>query len=154
MRIKEQEAIDYLKTKYLMTDSIQNPSKEYCEKHNAVIALAIEALKAQKKLKEKAVTKMQVAEIIAYMNDVCGTSYKANNSATERNINARFKEGFTVEDFKMVIDKKAAEWLGTKFEPYLRPSTLFCTKFESYVNQKSARRPRGDRDILGEWSDS
>jgi hypothetical protein len=46
-------------------------------------------------------------------------------------------EGFTIDDFKTVIDKKCAEWLGdSKMEPYLRPETLFGTKFESYLNAK------------------
>jgi hypothetical protein len=44
-------------------------------------------------------------------------------------------EGFTVGDFKKVIDNKTAEWLDTKMEQYLRPETLFGTKFESYLNQ-------------------
>ena len=42
---------------------------------------------------------------------------------------------FTVEDFKTVIDKKSLEWMGTEREKYLRPQTLFGTKFESYLNQ-------------------
>jgi hypothetical protein len=42
----------------------------------------------------------------------------------------------TVEDFKRVIDIKAAEWLGTENDQYLRPQTLFGTKFEGYLNQK------------------
>ena len=38
-------------------------------------------------------------------------------------------------DFKTVIDKKCAEWLqdGTMVQ-YLRPETLFGTKFEAYLN--------------------
>lgn len=54
---------------------------------------------------------------------------------------ARKNEGFTLDDFKTVIAKKAAEW-GKEPEkgqndmrPYLRPSTLFGTKFEEYLNQ-------------------
>lgn len=54
---------------------------------------------------------------------------------------ARKNEGFTLDDFKTVIAKKAAEWgkepeKGQKdMRPYLRPETLFGTKFESYLNQ-------------------
>ena len=39
-----------------------------------------------------------------------------------------------MEDFKAVIDYKVSEWKGTKMEDYLRPETLFGTKFESYLN--------------------
>jgi hypothetical protein len=44
------------------------------------------------------------------------------------------KKGFSLSDFQTVIDKKVSEWKGTDMEQYLRPSTLFGTKFESYLN--------------------
>ena len=44
------------------------------------------------------------------------------------------------EDFYTVIDKKANEWIGTKWEQYLRPYTLFRKdKFETYLNQRIDR---------------
>ena len=39
-----------------------------------------------------------------------------------------------------MIDKKCSEWLGTDMEQYLRPQTLFGTKFESYLNAPSKAR--------------
>lgn len=149
MKVTEREAIEYLKGKYLMVESPANPSKEVCEKHNAVLDLAIKALKEQEKLKRKFVTKEQMNEIICYLNDVCGTSYRANSKTTERHINARFGEKYTVEDFKKVIDKKAAEWLGTDMEKFLRPETLFCSKFEGYLNQIST--PKRKKSLADEW---
>ena len=78
-----------------------------------------------------------VLVIIRYLNEKAGTRYKTTTTKTRRIINARLKEGFTVEDFKTVIDKKCAEWLtDEKMEQYLRPETLFGTKFESYLNAK------------------
>lgn len=78
-------------------------------------------------------------EIVDYLNEKCGTSYKHTSSATKKLINARIKECFTIEDFKRVIDIKAADWLADKkMSVYLRPATLFGTKFESYLNQKGA----------------
>lgn len=75
-------------------------------------------------------------EIIDYLNSVCGTSYKDNTKKTLSLINARLKEGFTVEDFKKVIATKYQEWKGTEWEKYLRPQTLFNSeKFEGYLNQ-------------------
>lgn len=74
------------------------------------------------------------ADIIAYLNEKAGTKYKSDTDATKNHINARLKEGYTVEDFYTVIDKKCAEWKGTEREQYLRPITLFGTKFESYLN--------------------
>ena len=72
--------------------------------------------------------------IIEYLNNKAGTRFKASSKATHQHINARLEEGFTIDDFKLVIDKKCAEWLGTDFAQYLRPVTLFGTKFEAYLN--------------------
>ena len=123
--------------------------------HNEALDLAIAALKEEDKRKKKSVTLDQIKEIVGYLNQVCGTRYKYNNKQTQSYINARFSEGYTMEDFKNVIDKKAKEWKGTQCEQFLRPGTLFCTKFEGYVNQKeNVFRPKGQQDILGEWRDS
>lgn len=40
----EKEAIEYLKNRYLVVGSPLNPPNEECEKHNAVIDMAIKAL--------------------------------------------------------------------------------------------------------------
>ncbi|MBS6157694.1 MAG: conserved phage C-terminal domain-containing protein, partial [Sutterella sp.] len=66
------------------------------------------------------------------------TRYKASTASTRKHIKARLDEGFTIDDFKMVIDKKCSEWLNnSKMEQYLRPETLFGTKFEGYLNAKN-----------------
>jgi len=76
-------------------------------------------------------------EIIAYLNSKIGTHYKPNTEATVRHIKARMDEGYTVEDFKTVIDIKVNEWIGTSQAIYLRPDTLFRpSHFESYLNQQ------------------
>lgn len=81
------------------------------------------------------------AEIVEYLNRAAGTAFRPNSKDTKKYIRARFKDGFTLADFKTVIDKKAKEWgkipaPGQQdMRPYLRPSTLFGTKFESYLNQ-------------------
>ncbi|MDO7802357.1 conserved phage C-terminal domain-containing protein [Pediococcus acidilactici] len=73
-------------------------------------------------------------EIISYLNEKAGTKYRASGSKTQRLIKARFNDGFNDEDFKKVINIKVAEWSGTDMAKYLRPETLFGTKFESYLN--------------------
>lgn len=70
------------------------------------------------------------------MNARCGTNYKPETKKTRELIQARLNEGFALEDFMTVIDKKADEWTGTEFERYLKPDTLFTNKFEGYLNQK------------------
>ena len=55
-------------------------------------------------------------------------------------------EGFTVDDFKKVIDNKSAEWgKDSKMSKYLRPETLFGTKFESYLNQTAVKTKKSKR---------
>ena len=75
-------------------------------------------------------------EIIEYLNLKSNSNYKYTSQKTKDLIKARINNGFTIEDFKKVIDKKSQEWLGTDFEKFLRPETLFGNKFEGYLNQK------------------
>lgn len=76
-----------------------------------------------------------VAEIVNHLNEKTGSSFKASTASTRKQIGARLKEGYTVEDCKRVIDDRVKEWTGTKWEQYLRPSTLFApSKFEGYLN--------------------
>lgn len=75
-------------------------------------------------------------EIIDYLNLKSNSNYKYTSQKTKDLIKARINNGFTIEDFKKVIDKKSQEWLGTDFEKFLRPETLFGNKFEGYLNQK------------------
>lgn len=84
--------------------------------------------------------------IIDYLNEKAGTNYKAKSRDTQKHINARLNEGATVEDFKKVVDKKCADWKGTEWEQYLRPSTLFGTKFESYLNAKITKREKPNKN--------
>ncbi|MCT7866177.1 MAG: conserved phage C-terminal domain-containing protein [Lactobacillus iners] len=81
-----------------------------------------------------------IDRVIKYLNAKAGTNYRANNKATQRLIKARFNEGMTTKDFKKVIDNKCNDWLkDPKMCEFLRPATLFGSKFESYLNQKPKR---------------
>jgi len=76
-----------------------------------------------------------IVEIIDFLNDCTGKSFKSSSKVATININARLKEGYTKDDFIKVISVKATKWIGTKFEDYLTPNTLFGNKFESYLNE-------------------
>lgn len=77
-----------------------------------------------------------IVEIVNYLNDVAGKKFKHTTRKTQTLIKARLREGFTVDDFKRVIDNKTKEWKqDPKMSKYLRPETLFGTKFESYLNE-------------------
>ena len=82
----------------------------------------------------------QYEEIVDYLNQKAGTRYKHSSEDTRKHIRARVNDGYTLDDFKAVIDHKVAEWKGTEWEKFLRPSTLFGSKFEGYLNQRDGPR--------------
>ena len=85
-------------------------------------------------------------EIVDHLNKRAGTHYKATTANTRKLIKARLQEGFTVDEIKLVIDKKCADWLNNRdMVQYLRPETLFGNKFESYLNAK----PRQQTNYTG-----
>lgn len=74
-------------------------------------------------------------EIIEYLNLKTGSKFKPTTKPYVQAIRSRLKEGYTVNDFKTVIDKKCREWQGTKLEKYLTPKTLFApSHFDTYLN--------------------
>lgn len=77
-------------------------------------------------------------DVIDYLNQQTGKHYKSTTKKNQTVIRARTDEGFNLDDFKKVIDNKVAEWKGTDMEKYLRPETLFGTKFEGYLNQQQS----------------
>ena len=91
-----------------------------------------------------------ITEIVDYLNEKAHKKYRSNNKATMRHINARLKEGYTLSDFKQVIDNRCATWLGTDMEQYLRPETLFGSKFENYLNARAPKPRGGDGRILSD----
>ncbi len=102
--------------------------------------------------KERDKEKELYSSIVAYLNEKAGTAYRATTKNTQSLMSARLAEGYTIEDFKTVIDKKCAEWLNTDMEKFLRPETLFNrTKFENYLNAKVGTKkslPTASQDDL------
>ena len=98
-----------------------------------------------------------IADVIEYLNEQTGSRYRVSTESTRRLIKARMREGFTLDDFKVVISKKAKEWKGGEMEKYLRPETLFGTKFESYLNQEirppTANSKYAPRALPSEYED-
>lgn len=90
-----------------------------------------------------------IVEIIEYLNTVLGTNYKTTTKKTRDLIKARMNDNFTVDDFKTVIDKKFNQWSNDeKMSAFLRPETLFSTKFESYLNEKGKKDEKSNGDIF------
>lgn len=88
-----------------------------------------------KEINNKEIYKEMIKNTINYLNKITGKNYKPTTPNTIKHLTARIKEGYTEWDFMDVIDTKAKEWMGTDMEKYLRPDTLFGSKFENYLNQ-------------------
>lgn len=95
----------------------------------------------------KKISLEEIKGIVEYLNIKSNSHYKYSTDKTQTLIKARIKDGFTLDDFKIVIDKKCEEWLGTDFENFLRPETLFSNKFEGYLNQKITAKKKTLKDI-------
>jgi uncharacterized phage protein (TIGR02220 family) len=80
-----------------------------------------------------------VHSIVEHLNQKTDQHYKPTTPKTKKLIETRLKEGFSESDFITVIDKMAVEWGRGDMAKYLRPETLFGTKFESYLNRGSPR---------------
>lgn len=80
-----------------------------------------------------------VSEIINYLNSKANKSFKSKSSSAKKFISGRLRDGYTLNDFKRVVDVKVAQWLNNpEMNAYLRPSTLFsATNFENYLNENT-----------------
>jgi uncharacterized phage protein (TIGR02220 family) len=96
----------------------------------------------EEKEQEKENNNIPYADIISYLNEKAGTKYRHTTDKNKELIKARWNDGFRLDDFKTVIDKKTAEWLNTDNAVYLRPITIFGTKFESYLNQLGQKQDK------------
>lgn len=80
-------------------------------------------------------------DIVLYLNERANKNYKYTSKATQKLIKTRINEGFNLQNFKQVIDNKVSSWKDDpKMNIYLRPNTLFGSKFESYLNEKAAEK--------------
>lgn len=89
------------------------------------------------------------SEIINDLNMVTNSSFRSSSEKTKSLIRARWANGYRFNDFQYVHRIKFEEW-GSKDDmaKYLRPETLYGSKFESYRNQKPSKRSQGAKTAL------
>ena len=107
------------------------------------------------KRKEKSSAKAEpaISEIIDYLNKKAGTHYSPKTKAYQELINTKLAEGYTINDFKKVINNQAFSWQNTPAWKYMRPSTLFKDKFDEYLHANDLNRYSGKRVEKGtDWS--
>lgn len=129
---QEEKAMLTIKENKAYTLGIPNDNQRYTQ-----VRLGKDRLgKDNKHIVAQSTTEYPYKDVIEYLNQKAGTAYKDKSKDSRKFIKFRIDEGFTVDDFKTVIDKKVSEWSGTEMAKYIRPSTLFGNNFESYLNQK------------------
>ena len=149
--------IDYFVDRVLTGKSIdysqnnQGSIDEKIKENNT--SINITSINNKRNIKENKNFSYEISQIVDYLNSKTGLSYKSTTKKTRDLIIARFNEGFTLENFKVVIDKKCSEWLDTDMQKYLRPETLFGTKFESYLNQQNIKTVKTLKDLKIDVSD-
>ena len=90
---------------------------------------------------------INIKDIIDFLNSKTKKNYKASTWKTLKLIQARIKEWFNLDDFKKVIEVKSKQWYNTEYEKYLRPETLFWTKFEWYLQEYKDKKHIPEIDI-------
>lgn len=131
--------------KEIKTKSNENQKENETETHQDVNVIV--NVNDNVDVNVKKISLEEIKGIIEYLNIKSNSHYKYSTDKTQTLIKARIKDGFTLDDFKIVIDKKCEEWLGTDFEKFLRPETLFSNKFEGYLNQKITAKKKTLKDI-------
>ncbi|EEM20657.1 hypothetical protein bthur0001_41500 [Bacillus thuringiensis serovar tochigiensis BGSC 4Y1] len=98
-------------------------------------------------------------EILDYLNEKAIKNFNHKAESHRKLIRARWNEGYTVENFKTVIDNKVSQWLGkfdkegNSLDQYLRPSTLFSLKhFDNYLNE-TVSKPKSNQQQYGNHID-
>ena len=89
-------------------------------------------------------------EVITYLNQITKKNFNKNTASHHKYIKARLKEGYKLKDFKHVVNVMAATWMGTDYERYLQPQTLFGNKFDSYLNRSMPNNVRSFASAVDE----
>ncbi len=108
----------------------------------------------QEQEEEKEQNKKLYIDVVEYLNQKTSKNFKLASQKTKEKIKARVNEGYTLEDFKKVIDIKTAQWLNDKqMCKYLRPETLFGNKFEGYLNEYIEPKNKEQDDCISEYKE-
>lgn len=110
--------------------------------------LVVENPKKGKKEKKSKVPFQEWQVHIEFIVDELNKAAKSNrgyDTLKTRELIARWlKAGYFLYDFGVMITYKAKEWMGTQFEDYLRPQTLFSAEhFQAYVEDSISSKSKG-----------
>lgn len=84
--------------------------------------------------------------VLNLFNEICSRSFKSSGPNL-RCIKARLKEGYTLEDFRIVTEDRFKDWKDSpRMKRFIKPDTLFNEdKFDGYLQSaKASLRPDSD----------
>ena len=92
----------------------------------------------ENKVEKKVIIKNEdIERVVSFLNEKAGTKFKSDSVATQKSLTKLFVK-FSAEEVEKVITSKSAEWLNdANMKKYLRPSTLFGNKFETYLEESN-----------------
>ncbi len=148
IKAKQKPNQSQLKTKQKPTESPrvenENENENVIEDLNEIVIKEIGGVGER----ENSNVSFMIKEIIDYLNVKADKSFKHSTQETRKLISGRLSDGFEIDDFKKVIDNRVSKWMGTEWEQYLRPNTLFRpSNFENYLNDNSAKKPKTATEI-------
>lgn len=93
-----------------------------------------------------------IEEIINYLNIKSNKNFTYNNDFVNKWVIELLENGYTIDDFKKVIDNKVNEWGNdVNKRKFLRPGTLFNPKnFSKYLNGNYSRNSNDSFDDVME----
>lgn len=104
-----------------------------------------------KRLKVLQVWAKEAKEILKYFNYKLHTAYH-NTGNIKTAIYKDLKAGYTVDNFKSVLDHKVRDWMDTKMEKWLIPTTVFSPDhFDIYLNEHPKTQNNSDLDDGGDF---
>lgn len=84
--------------------------------------------------------------IIKYLNTKTGADYDPDDPDIMQYVSDLIDKGYSYDDITVVINKKCSEWLNDSvMRSYLRPSTLFGSKFAEYLAAPESIRAETER---------
>lgn len=124
--------------KYFFDNAKEKKKPEWCREWLDLAEAEQEGKEIRIK-KRRTLKEAEYRQILSYLNDKTGRDFRITDTFRDR-VDARIREGAHVEDFMLVIDNTVSAWAGdAKMRRYLRPETLFGTKFDDYRTMQPSR---------------
>ena len=123
---------------------------------NQMLPMDFEDFFEKKEKTENLKYETSIDEVINFLNIICQNNgkrgFKAWGKKIRSLIRTKLKQGFEINDLYDVIDTKSS-WINDKsMHKYFRPSTLFGSKFEDYLNETT--EPIQDNKSENEYAEA